>query len=507
MDIRMKNYNEINEAFVAGVGFGGHPGFEVGYMTKGIRENYKLFMNRFEERRCDISIPVRDQGYSVTVFPANETCMMVIASKISTEGKVDRRNHAFCHGFVVSNRRFSRDILPYLDSMKFDEQIFEGPAEKVKINSDEDILFKTIDGSENSCKEKAREDQNGENSAGDLEISKYQNAGRKRLFFFAIKTILKEGHYIIDCGGECTARNFQFTLYDMLPPPLRYQLESCSCGEYRRMFNVLFKCSKPYKTAQSYKQADFTSILSDEYLEYEVKYPEVFKLVSGEDEVRESYYDYMEEHVSKSLLRSEKSIKVIFDELEKSAREYLGIDQTENGDLKTISEDIPMSEQDFEKEHDFSDVFETETDMLHVMEDQVAQEAVELIDDKRLSNLIDGYIKTGTYEYFRQLKNALFGACVGDMLRNEQRKRMRSFLERRDARYMLKDEQNNRYFLLIMLSYELTADEYWHQVLRHDGEEVKFGPYDYTEIKSFIRTNTAHSGKIFAVYKKKVMPL
>ena len=100
MDIRMKNYNEINEAFVAGVGFGGHPGFEVGYMTKGIRENYKLFMNRFEERRCDISIPVRDQGYSVTVFPANEACMMVIASKISTEGKVDRRNHAFCHGLL-----------------------------------------------------------------------------------------------------------------------------------------------------------------------------------------------------------------------------------------------------------------------------------------------------------------------------------------------------------------------------------------------------------------------
>ena len=65
----MRKTEEINEAFVAGVGFTGIRGFGVGYKTKGIRDNYSIYMKRFDEMGGDISIPVRDGGISVTVLP------------------------------------------------------------------------------------------------------------------------------------------------------------------------------------------------------------------------------------------------------------------------------------------------------------------------------------------------------------------------------------------------------------------------------------------------------
>ena len=61
--------------------------------------------------------------------------------------------------------------------------------------------------------------------------------------------------------------------------------------------NVLFKCSKPYKKEQSYIKADFSTILSDEYMTYERNYPEIFRLISGESGVRASFYEYMEEMI------------------------------------------------------------------------------------------------------------------------------------------------------------------------------------------------------------------
>lgn len=522
MNNTMKN-DEINEAFVAGVGFTGIRGFGVGYKTKGIRDNYSTYMKRFDEMGGDISIPVRDQGISITVLPANNNCMMVIAAKVSTEGEADLRNHAFCHGFIVSNRLFSRELLPFLDSESFDEQIVVGPAEKFKVESEEEILFKTIENSKEDIAEETTEIDQVEDSIGkgvhvDTGTSMHPDADRKRLFYFAVKTILKEGHYLIDCGEACTSRRLQFNLYDMLPPPLRYQLESCSCGEYGRMLNVLFKCSKPYKKEQSYKRADFSTILCDEYMSYERNYPEIFKLISGEDDVRASFYEYMEDHVPKNLLKKEKSITVIFNELEKCAREYCGISQEISNAVQVISGDNSASgkylkpesdlkpEYDFEAEPDFNNIFEGETDELPDIEEIVAREAVERLNDRRLDSLIEGYIKTGTYEYYRQLKRALFASSVGDVLRNEQRRRMRSYLESRDANYTLKGDQNKRYLRLIMLSYELSPGEYFERVLRLDGEEVKHGPYDYTEIRTFIKNNTVHPKRIMAVYESIIVP-
>lgn len=519
----MRKTEEINEAFVAGVGFTGIRGFGVGYKTKGIRDNYSIYMKRFDEMGGDISIPVRDGGISVTVLPANNNCMMVIAAKVSTEGETDLRNHAFCHGFIIGNRKFSRDILPYLDSERFDEQIVVGPAERFKVESEDEILFKTVENVKDDTAGEItainQEEESMEKSvSADTGTPTHPDSDRKRLFYFAVKTILKEGHYLIDCNEKCSSRRLQFTLYDMLPPPLRYQLESCSCGEYGRMLNVLFKCSKPYKKEQSYIKADFSTILSDEYMTYERNYPEIFRLISGESDVRASFYEYMEDHAPKNLLKKEKSITVIFNELEKCAREYCSISQDMSSVVQVMSEDNSSSgkclksesnfkpEYDFEAEPDFNNIFEGETDELPDIEEMVAREAVERLDDRRLDSLIEGYIKTGTYEYYRQLKKALFDTRVGDMLRNEQRRRLRSYLESRDANYILKGDQNKRYVRLIMLSYELSAGEYFERVLRLDGEEVKHGPYDYTEIRTFIKNNTVHQKRIMAVYESIIVP-
>ncbi len=549
----MRKTEEINEAFVAGVGFTGIRGFGVGYKTKGIRDNYSIYMKRFDEMGGDISIPVRDGGISVTVLPANNNCMMVIAAKVSTEGETDLRNHAFCHGFIIGNRKFSRDILPYLDSERFDEQIVVGPAERFKVESEDEILFKTVENVKDDTAGEItainQEEESMEKSvSADTGTPTHPDSDRKRLFYFAVKTILKEGHYLIDCNEKCSSRRLQFTLYDMLPPPLRYQLESCSCGEYGRMLNVLFKCSKPYKKEQSYIKADFSTILSDEYMTYERNYPEIFRLISGESDVRASFYEYMEDHAPKILLKKEKSITVIFNELEKCAREYCGISQGSDrsvpkmsgnnmvhekdfksepdfepeSDFKAKSDFKPESEYraksdfkpksdfrpeaDFESEPDFSDLFEDEKDAHPDIEEMAVHEAVKRLSSKRLDDLIEEYIKTGTPEYFWQLKQALFGSGVGEMLRNAQRRRLRSYLESRDANYALKGDQMKRYVRLIMLAYQLSAREYFERVLRLDGEDPKHGPYDYTEIRMFIKNNTVHQRKIMAVYESIIVP-
>ena len=109
-------------------------------------------------------------------------------------------------------------------------------------------------------------------------------------------------------------------------------------------------------------------------------------------------------------------------------------------------------------------------------------------------------------EYFWQLEQALFGSGVGEMLRNAQRRRLRSYLESRDANYALKGDQMKRYVRLIMLAYQLSAREYFERVLRLDGEDPKHGPYDYTEIRMFIKNNTVHQRKIMAVYESIIVP-
>ena len=140
----MINCDGINEAFVAGVGFHGQSGFSGGYATKGIRENPN-YMKQFNSGRSDISIPVRRQELSVTIFPENGSCMSVVAANPSAESKVDSRSHVFSHGFVTSQRFFRKEILPYLECDEFDAQVCRGPAEEFQAETGDEIRFKKIE--------------------------------------------------------------------------------------------------------------------------------------------------------------------------------------------------------------------------------------------------------------------------------------------------------------------------------------------------------------------------
>ncbi|MDO4804507.1 MAG: hypothetical protein Q4A32_06790 [Lachnospiraceae bacterium] len=537
----MKCQNKVNEAFVAGVGFDGTPGYRVGYRTSGLVYS-SHYMGRFDDGRSDVNIPIRTKELSITVFPANAKTMMVVASDSSVESRVDSRCHVFSHGFLVGNELFRHEMLPYLDAKEFDEQVCRGPAEEFHIYSDNDLRFKTIT--------TRITDQKPSQPESSVEAS-----SRKGIFCFAVMALSKGSHYLVD-GNGVSARALQRSLYKMLPPPLCYQLETCSMGEYSRMFDVLFCCDAPYRNEGGYKRMTIEEILDKKgYTAYEMIYPKVFAIMEKEDGMREEYYKYMEEHVPSELLSPDKSILDIFTALERCAREY-DIDRQKKAGLN----------EDFEQEVEFdmpnSDVpigntckkpapvnesgvmmpavlknleankpaggnqseripaggnpsegipaggklsrgsvpphqgrtpetTEDENEKLRKKREKVwIKKAERHVPNEKISELVLGYIQTGRLENYRELKHILFGDGVNPELRNVQRTRIRSVLQNKDANSVLSRERRTRYILCIMLSYELSPEEYYQQILRMEGEELKPGPYDYAQALKFIRTYT-----------------
>ncbi len=505
---------EINEAFLAGVGFDGTGGFNVGYMTRAIRENQNKYLKYYKKGRDDISIPARTEEYSITVFPANQSCMAVVVSNPAAESTVDRRTHAFSHGYIVSNTFFRREMLPFLRTDEIDKQVCGGPAEECDICSDDDIRFREI-----------HVVQDVEETENVLRFPEENQINRQKIFFFAIKAVLKTSHYLVD-GSPLESRYLQFKLYDMLPPPLCYQMESCSCGEYGSLFNVLFKSYKEYTHATEYNQIDISRILSEEYSVYKNKYPNIFSVMSEEKEVRQNFYEYMEDHTPGSLLKKEKSIDTIFSELDRCAQEFEGLEncqasEREQASTETTAENcLEVINQNFDEETDFTNAFDstkpstvndyhnsaTKLSPIRISTEPSPIKQYHNLSNKRLDDLIDAYIHNGTHEYYIILRDNIFGEAVERDIRNARRERMRSHLENKDSRYEFSSDKNTRYINLIMLAYELTMDEYRDVWERNNSDQAKHGPYDYTYIKAFIMTRTGHPTKLMKLYKTIICP-
>lgn len=295
---------KINEGFVAGVGLGTNTGFGVGRMTQGLVRK-RWLLDRFEDRRKDIIFDGQAEEQSVTIFPASEDAMTIVSARFISEGETDRRGHSFCHGMIVDNVTFSKEILPYLDMDAFNSQFITDSQEEPWDGGEEALKFHPINQSDT---------RGGGCDAGD-------EKNVKLLYAFALKTVATEAHYIVQIGSA-DRKAFLRTLYELLPPPFRYRMESCSCGEYDRMFNVLIAADQPYTTMERYKTRTLNQILSEDIAEEEKQYPNIYRIVADRTE-RISFYDFLEENVPYAECRKEISVQKLQEFLEKKADEYL----------------------------------------------------------------------------------------------------------------------------------------------------------------------------------------
>lgn len=538
---------KINEGFVAGVGLGTNTGFGVGRMTKGLARK-RWLLNRFEDRRKDIIFDGQTEEQSLTIFPANESAMTIVSARFISEGETDRRGHSFCHGMIVDNETFSREILPYLDMDVFNNQFITSPQEELWSEEDEVLRFHPVTQTDTD---------RGESDAGDAEQV-------KRLYAFALKTIAAEAHYIVQIG-DAGRKAFLRTLYELLPPPFRYRMESCSCGEYDQMFNVLIAADQPYTTVERYKTRTLNQILSADISDEEKQYPSIFRIVADRME-RTGFYAFLEENVPYTECRREMSVQKIQEFLEKKAVEYLRQRDDEAGNhavetkpaCSEVSEpgtsmkdgrlaqgDVPPANKQSGREQTMtSDTDDTvvqvmaavetilstkgvqpdqwdelrtslsklvpvcqkeiyasdyETALMIMSEDDTVLEAERYLPNRRLSDLVDDYILLGNYKAFLELRNNLLRQGVGDTLRNIQRRRLLEELKRKDEKSAMKSNNGqawNCYLMLIMLAYQMTPEEFELYQEKSYTDEILFGPYRYKEIERFINKFTYNPIKL-----------
>lgn len=295
---------KINEGFVAGVGLGRNTGFGVGRMTQGLVKHHAL-LDAFEDRRKDIIFDGQTEEQSITIFPANESAMTIVSARFMSEGGTDRRGHSFCHGMIVDNETFSSEILPYLDRKEFTGQFLTDPEEAMRIGDEDVLRFHPVSG-ENMLYE-------------DTEVMREEQM--KHMYAFALRTVAAEAHYIVQIG-ELSRKGFLKTLYELLPPPYRYRMESCSCGEYDRMLNVLIAADEPYVTRERFKTRALNQILSEDITERENLYPNIYRIAADRTE-RKGFYGFLEDNVSYAECRKEMSVQKLQEFLEKKAVEYL----------------------------------------------------------------------------------------------------------------------------------------------------------------------------------------
>ena len=482
---------KINEGFVAGVGLGTNTGFGVGRMTQGLVRK-RWLLDRFEDRRKDIIFDGQAEEQSLTIFPASEDAMTIVGARFISEGENDRRGHSFCHGMIVDNETFSKEILPYLDMDAFNSQFITGSQEEPRDKGEEALKFHSITQLDIRC---------GGCDAGD-------ELNVKLLYAFALKTVATEAHYIVQIGSA-DRKAFLRTLYELLPPPFRYRMESCSCGEYDRMFNVLIAADQPYTTMERYKTRTLNQILREDISEEEKQYPNIYRIVADRTE-RISFYDFLEENVPYAECRKEISVQKLQEFLEKKAVEYLKQREqaedvcSELGESATTMKDaqlvpknckdvltdsvnrknVPMNQENSEDGStamkrsgrgqtvtDASDdtivhvmaTVETilslkgvhlgqwneleasltklltvcrkkvyaadyETALMIMSEEDTILEAKRYLSDRRLQDLVDDYILAGNFGAYLEIRNNILKKGVGDKLRSIQQWRLREVL-------------------------------------------------------------------------------
>lgn len=546
---------KINEGFVAGVGLGTNTGFGVGRMTQGLVRK-RWLLDRFEDRRKDIIFDGQAEEQSLTIFPASEDAMTIVSARFISEGETDRRGHSFCHGMIVDNVTFSKEILPYLDMDAFNSQFITDSQEEPWDGGEEALKFHPINQSDT---------RGGGCDAGD-------EKNVKLLYAFALKTVATEAHYIVQIGNA-DRKAFLRTLYELLPPPFRYRMESCSCGEYDRMFNVLIAADQPYTTMERYKTRTLNQILSEDIAEEEKQYPNIYRIVADRME-RISFYDFLEENVPCTECRKEMSVQKLQEFLEKKAVEYMkqhnhaavsehadrepGISYTEekNALINTMSSKDPLVDQQTDKRvlrtteesgHDgkannnveeavvqvmaaVETILSTkggqpdqwyelstslskllpvcrkeiyaqdyETVLMIMSEEDTMHEAERYLPDRRLSDLVDDYVLAGKFSSYLEIRNNILKKGVGDMLRSIQQRRLREVLVGRDTDAVLRSNNGqglNCYVKLVMLAYQMSQEEYELYQEKSYRDEILFGPYRFKEIERFIRQNACHKRKL-----------
>ena len=548
---------KINEGFVAGVGLGTNTGFGVGRMTQGLARK-RWLLNRFEDRRKDIIFDGQAEEQSLTIFPASENAMTIVSARFISEGETDRRGHSFCHGMIVDNKTFSREILPHLDTDAFNSQFITSPREELWNEEEEVLRFHPV----------AQTDTDrGEGDAGDAEQVKL-------LYAFALKTIAAEAHYIVHIG-DAGRKAFLRTLYELLPPPFRYRMESCSCGEYDQMFNVLIAADQPYTTVERYKTRTLNQILSADISDEEKQYPSIFRIVADRME-RTGFYAFLEENVPYTECRREMSVQKVQEFLEKKAVEYLRQRDDEAGNhaaetkpaCSEVSEpgtsmkdgrlaqgDVPPANKQSGREQTMtSDTDDTvvqvmaavetilstkgvqpdqwdelrtslsklvpvcqkeiyasdyETALMIMSEDDTVLEAERYLPNRRLSDLVNDYILAGNYRAYLEIRNNILKKGVGDTLRTIQRRRLREELIKKDEKSAMKSNNGQArycYLMLIMLAYQMTPEEYELYQEKSYTDEILFGPYHYKEIERFIKKNTYVPLKLLSMLNEMCNP-
>lgn len=556
---------KINEGFVAGVGLGTNTGFGVGQMTQGLVRK-RWLLNRFEDRRKDIIFDGQAEEQSLTIFPASEDAMTIVSARFISEGETDRRGHSFCHGMIVDNETFSKEILPYLDMDVFNSQFLTGPLEEPWDEGVEVLRFHPVT---------KVDTDNGECNEGDEE-------NVKLLYAFALKTVATEAHYIVQIGSA-GRKAFLRTLYELLPPPFRYRMESCSCGEYDRMFNVLIAADQPYTTMERYKTRTLNQILSEDISEEEKQYPNIYRIVADRME-RASFYDFLEKNVSGSECRKEMSVQKLQEFLEKKAVEYLkrrnhavvteyadnepgtSYTETKNAQVNSLNRKDSLVDQQKNKSvlcaneesgHDgqannnvdevvvqvmaaVETILSTkgekpdqwdelrvslsklvpvcqkeiyasdyETALMIMSEDDTVLEAERYLPNRRLNDLVDDYILAGNYRAYLELRNNILKKGVGDTLRSVQRRRLREELIKKDEKSAMRSNNGlarKCYLMLIMLAYQMTPEEYELYQEKAHTDEVLFGPYHYKEIERFIKKNTYNPIKLLSMLREQCNP-
>ncbi len=482
---------KINEGFVAGVGLGSNTGFGVGRMTQGLVRNHAL-LDRFEDRRKDIIFDGQAEEQSLTIFPASESAMTIVGAHFIRAGETDRRGHSFCHGMIVDNETFSKEILPYLDTDVFNSQFLTGPQEALGDEGEEVLKFHPVAKEDTDC---------GEADTGDEEKMKL-------LYAFALKTVAAEAHYIVQIGSA-GRKAFLRTLYELLPPPFRYRMESCSCGEYDQMFNVLIAADQPYTTMERYKTRTLNQILSEDISEEEKRYPNIY-MIAADKMMRTGFYDFLEANVPNAECRKDISVQKLQEFLEKKADEYLKQREqaeesedvcSELGESATTMKDaqlvpknrkdvltdsvnrknVPMNQENSEdgstamkrsgrgqtvtddpivqvmaavetilslkgaQPGQWDELNASLTKLLNVCrkevyasdyetafmimsEEDTILEAKRYLPDRRLQDLVDDYILAGNFGAYLEIRNNILKKGVGDKLRTIQQWRLREVL-------------------------------------------------------------------------------
>lgn len=498
--------NKINEGFVAGVGFSKTSGFAIGDMTVGLRKNPKL-LDAFKDGRKDILFNGKPESQSITIFPANEDAMTIVSAFYRGTDAADRRSHCFCHGMIVDNRIFSEEILPILNTERFASQFLTSMQEAGELGDCDVLRFHSV-GDEEDITE--AESMNVDTISGSEQaITDESKDELRRLFAFSLKTAVKGGYYIVQIG-EKDRKSFQKSVYEMLPSPFRYRVESCSCGEYGKMMNLLIAADEPYHTRDGYKKLTLNQILSADITEKMEKYPTIYEIVADAEE-RKAFYAYLEESDTLIWIGRKFGVQTIEQQLEKKAWNFRKsrdkqVSQDEIGTTYAPSPPIDTKDSDIIPVHlgDMTlrrdSIYAYDYDKYNnLAEAGTFEEARNLLPDMRLKDLVDDYIGNGTLEYYTELRNSMFGEPIGRRLREIQRRRLRDrlIIKSKEAAGITSGEDCvKRYAKLVMLAYQMTAEEFVSYQTSHIEDEVIYGPYWYEEIRRFLRENFRGMNKL-----------